>query len=242
MSGQKKELSKLCLTGFILSILFPISMAFLSMHFHRTLGWILLAFTLAMPLAGFILSIVGIVTAKKKNKKGKGFGVVGIVLPSIYAVIGVILILLGAAFLSLIKGGETDKKLPTFYSDSEIVAVRYYYHDSDGGYRIEELDAERMDEFVDELNSMELGTGGMMDYYWGGSFGIEMELDDGTYLTYDGTRLEMLQKSRLDEDYSYDDKIKSEYVHVSNEDFWEVMNDYFPSIEENGDHVWAQTS
>ena len=244
MSGQKKELSKLCLTGFILSILFPISMAFLSMHFHRTMGWILLAIILPLPLVGFILSIVGLVTAKKKNKKGKGFGIVGIVLPSIYAVIAMILILLGAAFLSILKGGVTDKKIPSFYTDSEIVAVRYYHSEQDGSYRIEELDEEMLDEFVDDLNSMELHTGGMIDYYWGGSFGIEMELDDGTYMTYDGTRLERLSRSRLDEDFSYDDKIRGEstYVYIMNEDFWEVMNDYFPSIEENGDHVWAQSA
>lgn len=56
-----------------------------------------------------------------------------------------------------------DKKIPTFYSDSEIVSVRYYHRDADG-YRFEELDEDKLEEFVDALNAMELETGGALDY------------------------------------------------------------------------------
>jgi len=243
MSEQKKEFSTSCLVGFLLSFLSPGLMILLNKVFSEgnVLYWILFVALLLAPLVGFIVSIVGLVTAKKNNRTGKGFGVAGIVLPSIYAVIVLIVVLLGAALLSLFTKHETDKRIPTFYTDSEIVAVRYYYGDSIDGYRVEELDEDRIDEFVDDLNSMDLVVGGAMDYYWDGHFGIEMELDNGTFMTYDGTRLETLRVSRVDEDFTVDDELKSksDFVFVTNYDFWEVMNDYFPSIEEYGDNVHA---
>lgn len=131
----------------------------------------------------------------------------------------------------LFEATSTSNKIPTFFSDSEIVSVRYYYHESEG-YRIEELDEDRLDEFIDELNAMELKSGGARDYFWGGSFGVEMTLEDGTYLTYDGTRLELLDRP-IDDPKS--DDIKGEFVYVTNCEFWDVMRNYFPSINENGD-------
>ena len=92
----------------------------------------------------------------------------------------------------LLESHSSSEKIPTMFTDSEIVSVRYYYHESEG-YRFEELDEDRLDEFVDELNSMEIDTGGARDYFWGG------------------------------------------FVYVTNCEFWDVMKDYFPSIEENGD-------
>lgn len=249
MPEQKKELSKLCLAGFILAILTPVFLILLNTRLPKLLGnfsyWILMAAVILCPLVGFILSIVGVATAKKGGKKGKGFGIAGIVLPSVYAVVTAILVgivaLFGALFFSAISRHETDKKLPTFYSDSEVVSVRYYTREADG-YRFEYLDAGRLDEFVDDLNSMELETGGMMDYYWGGSFGIEMELEDGTYLIYDGTRIELLSRRIDDNSVSGRGTIKgkSDYAYVMNYDFWEVMKGYFPSIEANGDKVFGR--
>ena len=121
------------------------------------------------------------------------------------------------------------------------VAVRYYSREADG-YRFENLDAGRLDEFIDDLNSMELETGGMMDDYWGGSVGIEMKLEDGTYLIYDGTHIDLLESSIDDDSVPGINKIKgkSDYAYVMNYEFWEVMKGYFPSIEANGDHVFAR--
>ena len=245
MSEQKRKISGLCLTGFILSIMSPVlliclnSWGFLSEI--EAVYWVLLGVAILSPLAGLILSITGLATARKKGRKGKGFGIAGIILTGTYAVIVLIIGLVVGLFLGVVSRHKTDKKIPSFYSDSEIVAVRYFHRESDG-YRIEELDEDRLDDFVDDLYSMKLETGGMMDYYWGGSFGVEMELEDGTYLTYDGTRLELYQRSRLDEDSYDDDKIRnrSEYVYVENCEFWDVMDDYFPSIEENGDKVFSK--
>lgn len=242
MTDEKRKISRLCLTGFLLTILSPVLYVLTNNLPYWPFGdagaWALLAVILLLPVAGLILSIAGVATARKRGRTGKGFGIAGIVLSSIYVVIVLIIALIVGSFIAFFGRRETDKKIPTFYSDSDIVAVRYYYRYA-GENRVEELDEDRLDEFVDDLDSMELEVGGMMDYYWGGTFGIEMELEDGTYMTYDGTRLEQLQRSRLDEDFSSDDKIygNSDYVRVMNEDFWEVMEEYFPSIEENGDHV-----
>ena len=68
----------------------------------------------------------------------------------------------------LLESHSSSEKIPTMFTDSEIVSVRYYYHESEG-YRFEELD------------------------------------------------------------------VKHKFVYVTNCEFWDVMKDYFPSIEENGD-------
>ena len=78
-------------------------------------------------------------------------------------------------------------------------------------------------------------------YWWRGRFGIEMAMEDGTYQMYDGSWLE-LRRSELVDVYSTDEVInlKGNYVYVLNCDFWEVMKEYFPSIEENEDQVFSQ--
>ena len=247
MSEQKREFSKLSLIGFLLTLV-PLILLIVAYHGlpdSDVFAWTIIALLIISPIAGFIISIVGVVTSRRHNRSGMGFGIAGIVISSLTGVIaliiGLIAAVLGLALFSMTTMNDTDKKLPTFYTDGEIVAVRYYYHE-DGDYRVEELDEDRIDELVDDLNSMELETGTIfMDYYWGGQFGIEMEYEDGTYVTYDGTRLEVLTRSRLNEDFTSADVLtgKSYYVNVVNEDFWEAMEDYFPSIEENGDQVFS---
>lgn len=245
MPEQKKKLSMLCLTGFLLVILSPILYILISTVFEEFLNFtvivVLFVIAVLMVLAGLVLSIAGLATSRKGNKKGKGFGIAGIILTGVYAVvvliISLIAALIGSAIFAIFSRHETDKTISTFYTKSDIVAVRYYYYNSDG-YRFEELDEDLLDDFIDDLDSMEIEYGGAMDYYWGGKYGIEMELKDGKYLLYDGTNL-TYSESGIDDEFPYNDKIKDEFVYVTDCDFWEVMEEYFPSIEENGDHVYA---
>lgn len=245
MPEEKKKLSKLCLTGFLISILSPVMMilyltAFSEWINNSTLYWIVFAVILLFPVAGLVLSIAGLVSAKKKSRKGKGFGIAGIVLTGVYAVVGLIIFLIVALIISAVTPHKSDRQIPSFYTTSNVVSVRYYYREEDG-YRTEDLDESKLKEFVSDLYSMEIKTGGMMDYYWGGSFGIEMKMEDGSYVYYDGTKLESTRKSRLDDQSSYGpEKRQSEFVYVMNYDFWDVMKKYFPSIEENGDKVFAK--
>ena len=83
MSGEKRKFSVLCLVGFIISLL-PIVVLvfndFLS-RWMKSFG-LNMAYTV-LPLVGLIVSIIGVVSARKKGKTGKGFGIAGIVLPGI---------------------------------------------------------------------------------------------------------------------------------------------------------------
>ncbi len=117
MTDQKNELSKLCFTGFILSILSPILLLVTIAGVFNMLGdtfiWVLTAVILLMPLVGLVLSIIGIATAKKKNRKGKGFGIAGIILPCTYAVVAIFIFLIGYLFTSVLsneskKGVQSD--------------------------------------------------------------------------------------------------------------------------------------
>lgn len=100
MTEQKKGLSKLCLAGFILSIS-PVLLLPLCLMFGYT---VLFAF-LVLPLIGFIVSIIGLVSAKKKGKTGGVFGIWGIVFPSVGAV------LLAVLFLILYMSGSGNRAM-----------------------------------------------------------------------------------------------------------------------------------
>ncbi|MBR2598980.1 MAG: DUF4190 domain-containing protein [Clostridiales bacterium] len=93
IGGSGKEYSKLCLAGFILTIM-PVLLLPLCLIFPREYGVVAaLAIILLMPLTGLIVSIVGLITAGRKGKTGKGFGIAGVVLPSlVMTAIAIILI------------------------------------------------------------------------------------------------------------------------------------------------------
>lgn len=100
MSEQRKEFSKLCLAGFIISIL-PVLLLPLCIMFGSAVLYTFLVF----PLAGFIVSIIGLVSAKKNARTGKVFGILGIVFPSAGAVF------LAVAFLILYALGSDNRAM-----------------------------------------------------------------------------------------------------------------------------------
>lgn len=80
----KRKINVLCLVGFILSVL----------------SWFLALFGM-VAIAGFILSIVGLVQANRKNERLKGLGIAGIPVAAcslIYTLCVLIGIQFGAAF------------------------------------------------------------------------------------------------------------------------------------------------
>ena len=127
MSEQKKQFSTLCLTGFIFSIL-PILFLIISTFNDSMPRNIRVKYTevvlptalIALPLIGLILSIVGLVTARKKGMEGKGFAVAGIVLPTVAAVIAALVF--GVFFLESI-GTSNRVKQNEMYSMGAIGAV-----------------------------------------------------------------------------------------------------------------------
>ena len=110
MAEQKAKLSKLCLTGFLISVLSPFALALCSWFLWRLeteIYWTILVVLFCLPFFGMILSIAGFATARKNGRKGKGLGIAGIVLPGVYAVVVVFVF---AAMIFMIKGAEKAGK------------------------------------------------------------------------------------------------------------------------------------
>lgn len=117
MNGEKKELSKTCVTGFILSA-FPSILAvylFIIWQARDCVPAAFIASIVIVPIAMFVFSIVGlslsiagVVTAKRDGKKGRGIGITGIVLPVIYTVAAIVALILcvGSCFKKLDKQSE----------------------------------------------------------------------------------------------------------------------------------------
>ena len=118
--------------------------------------------------------------------------------------------------------GKTSKKLTNYSSDSPVVNA--YFHIGD---EYQKLPEEKLSKFIEMLNSMELKTHmGHVDYYWHGQFGIELELEDGTFIHYDGTCYELRSdsmKAGTDNEY----KLDKAFIEVLNENFWDEVGKYF---------------
>ena len=112
MTEQKKQLSRLCIAGFILSVLslvfrgviflwdLDIDSPFLDGLFsflddlYSLFDWVVDLFLFTLPaamffaaLAGFCFSIAGLISASRKGRRGKGFALVGIAIPVIYVIV-----------------------------------------------------------------------------------------------------------------------------------------------------------
>lgn len=111
---QSRELSKLCLAGFVFAVLPPVLLVLGVLMQELFFVWF--ACALLSPLLGLIFSIVGLVTAGRKGNRGKGFGIAGIALPVIaFTVIFIIL----APILS--EMSRTNKML----AQNEMYALGY---------------------------------------------------------------------------------------------------------------------
>ena len=130
MTEQKRKFSKLCLTGFILTMMPLVTMVlvFLCENAPRQLRIFitekLLPFSLVLfPLAGFIVSIAGLVTARKKGKSGRGFGVAGAALPGIAAVIAGIIV--GGVLINS-AGTASKQRNNDMYGMGSVVSRGYW--------------------------------------------------------------------------------------------------------------------
>ena len=150
-----------------------------------------------------------------------------------FMTLGCFLLLLGLNLYGCILfDGATDKKLLSYYDEEPLTAARFYTRAEDGSMNLEELPTKKLSDLTKTLDSMELTYHSFhTDYFWGGQFGIELERRDGTFLTYDGTLLS-LRSCSVKEGYSTDDTIRSSFLEVTNCEFWEEMEGFFPSVKE----------
>ena len=144
--------------------------------------------------------------------------------------------------LACVLVDKTEKKIPAYWGKAEVVTAHFYYTEPSNSSRsekdlveYEEIDKDKLPGLLELLNSMSLEKYYFhRDYNWEGSFGIELELDNGKYITYDRTMLSLRTYSRSDESPSDRQKaIHRVFINVTNYDFWSVMKDYFPSVEEH---------
>ena len=87
---QNRERSKLCLAGFIFTVLPPVLL--LLGVIMQELFFVWFACALLSPLLGLIFSIVGLATAGKSGKRGQAFGIAGITIQCVCIVIAVIIL------------------------------------------------------------------------------------------------------------------------------------------------------
>ena len=138
--------------------------------------------------------------------------------------------LYGCTFM--LQGSPTKQKLPSYYDEESVVAARFFTRTSDEPPILEELPQEKLTALTEKLNRMELTYHAFhTDYFWGGQFGIELERQDGTFLTYDGTLLS-LRKRSVKDGYATEDTLKCTFLEVTNCDFWKEMESLFPSVKD----------
>ena len=107
--SEEKKLSKLCLTGFLISILTPVLTGLL-ICCDSLLSEDHFACAVLLPIAALIVSIVGVATAGKRGRKGKALGLIGIGLPVAYLVV-IIALVVGYNAMSFSKNlatGQSD--------------------------------------------------------------------------------------------------------------------------------------
>ena len=113
--APKPKLSILCLAGFICSTVATLAVAFLVIYFlvlfNRTDSSDLYSLAcdsfyvaLGGSIAGFILSVVGMVRAGKKKQKGKAFGIVAIAESAVNIIVDVIMACITAVALAFLVG------------------------------------------------------------------------------------------------------------------------------------------
>ena len=166
----------------------------------------------------------------------------GVAVMSVKKVLSVVMTAVTAFALSgcfLFGPTKLSTTLTTELSKSTVKSVTFFMMDSqsDVGYIAEELPAGQLDEFLNEVNSYQLVKhAGHTDYFWGGQFGIEFKLEDGTYLRYDGTELEHSRVS-FDADPDNGDLIKDEFIECEDVVFWDEMCKYFSAVNANRTHL-----
>ena len=130
-------------------------------------------------------------------------------------------------------GGREKQGLLSVYKMGNPVSARFYTSFAEEGKQVEELDSSKLPELTERLQSMHYKTHAFhTDYYWGGKFGVELTLDDGTYWSYDGTLVKHSSRSLVDRE-AEERVLGRSFVEVTDCDFWSVMQEFFPSIDRN---------
>ena len=141
---------------------------------------------------------------------------------------GIAVLLAAVLLLSGCFGGTVKTGLLSRWDCGTPLAARFFSLSGDGQRHTLELDPSRLEDLTQTLDAMTYKTHGFhTDYFWGGQFGIELDLEDGRIWRYDGTRMELYAAAPGPEDRP----VNSSFVEVTGEDFWETMKDFFPDLD-----------
>ncbi len=125
-------------------------------------------------------------------------------------------------------GGWGNKRLTEHFGKSPVVSARYYEADglAGGTYTALELPEEQLEDLLAELQELRVRQyWGHVDYNWGGLYGLELTLEDGSCVSYDGTCLARRSASYLEDPRA--ERLERSFLEVTNGDFWSVMDSYF---------------
>ena len=236
MTEEKKKISKLCVTGFILSVMplviigIFVCLLFLMDKTKNTddsFYYIVLSSTLfALPLITFVLSstglglsIAGLITAKRKNQKGKGLGIAGIAFPVLYLVTVIVLIVLAVNGII-----DNTKKKKQDYIDSDIykMGTVWNYENTEydvSEYRIYEgyeLDSSDVTSSASELRQYANSKLDSIDYF--SSVYVKGRYQGATFLIIRRDRYDSWDK---DEPIGYVSYHPNDYAQINYEYQWE---------------------
>ena len=137
----------------------------------------------------------------------------------------------------LLKPSKSSRKLTTyFYENAVVTGARvfsmYYNENKESVYYVQEVSEGRLDDLVEEIDSTRLVSHfAHADYFYKGRYGIELELEDGTYLIYDCTSLDHTD-TPFDRREKRFESIEDRFLEDSGKDFWDRIAEYFPGMEE----------
>lgn len=116
------------------------------------------------------------------------------------------------------------------FGKNEPVSAIYYWKTQDG-MEFEELEEGRLEQLVEALNKLPYVTKGWhTDYYWGGSFGLEIKFADGTYWDYDGTCL-MHRSESMTVNSDTESQISKTFAEITDGSFWDLVDEAFPNVD-----------
>lgn len=162
---SKPGLSRLCLAGFISSTVAMLAILYMAIYLFDifsdsesavlfSLFIVSFVVSLSGSIAGFILSIAGMVKAGKKKQKGAGFGIAGVAESAINTIATSILMVYFfavLAFVSLLAKGYSDKPL---FSAPDRPA-----YETESPYTDYNWESETSEETVTEKRTMTFGSG-----------------------------------------------------------------------------------
>ena len=162
---SKPGLSRLCLAGFISSTVAMLAILYMAIYLFDifsdsesavlfSLFIVSFVVSLSGSIAGFILSIAGMVKAGKKKQKGAGFGIAGVAESAINTIATSILMVYFfavLAFVSLLAKGYSDKPL---FSAPDRPA-----YETESPYTDYNWESETSEETVTEKRVMTFGSG-----------------------------------------------------------------------------------